>query len=125
MTTTIREIATRFNSRTINAEQAERIHAVRHAAAGFAAVVFQAVADCGEREGALASVDAAFLLVRAAIEREQAPAGKDGTAERLALLDKVEESKAIGRGDLAALRAFVGVVDPEPLGDKKKKSKDS
>ena len=125
MATTIRDIASRFNSLSITAEQAERIQAIRHAAAGFSAVIFQAIADCGERERALAAVDDAFAACRLAVEREQPTPGKDGTAERLRLLAAVGDADILGKTDLAALRAFVGVVDLEPLGDKKKKPKDS
>ena len=118
-TSTIRDIAARFNSPALTGEQAERIQAMRHAAAGFAAVVWQATAGKQERERALAAIDEAFAFARLAVEREPPTANRDGLADRLALLAKAEDF--LSRGDLASLRAFVGVVDPEPLGEAKKK----
>ncbi len=123
MATTIRDIAARFNSPSLTGEQTERLQAIRQASAGLAACIFQAVADCGERERALAGVDEAFAFVRLAIERESPTPGRDGVADRLAIMAKAED--ALTPSVFARLRAFIGIIDQPPeLGDKKKKAKE-
>lgn len=104
----ILQIQAMFQTRPLAPEQAERLQAVRQAAAGFAMVILQATADSAVRTMAINAVREAFAMTEHAISLEL-QGGRDTTMARVKFFNQIKTKLA--PGEAAKIAAMLGMLD--------------
>lgn len=99
-----------FSDSPLTIEQADRLAAIRQAAAGFAACLYQGLPDSPYRDAAIMRVRESLAMAREAVGAENAPPGVDPNQERRELLGRID---GLTKRQHAVLAALLGLM-PEP-----------
>lgn len=113
----IAELMASFREAPLNGDQSERLQAVRQAAAGFAAVIFQAMPESDWRSKAIDSVRLALMAAREGMAVEASPTGFDAMKDRQELVEAA--ARTLNKRQLGRLAALLG-LPPEAVPEKKK-----
>jgi hypothetical protein len=110
---TVVDVLQSFQARPTNAEQAERLAAIRKAAASFAAILHQGLRPGEFRDAAVIRVHEVLMYAAESIQSEEA--SESGVEARTRILDRVAAGKAISARDIAILRGMLGCFSKEDL----------
>ena len=107
-TMNVLQVQAMFATRPLTPEQAERLQAVRQAAASYAMVLIAATPDSAVRQMAIDAARQSFAFVEHAISLEQ-QGGRDSNLQRIKFFQQLKTK--LSNGEAAKLAAMLGLVE--------------